>query len=80
MIPGSPAAVSDDLAPELRQKITDAFANKATEDYLKKNGFCKGSECRIGDKWGYVAIDDDAFDSVREVCRVTKDKQCQVAE
>ncbi|MFB8141233.1 phosphate/phosphite/phosphonate ABC transporter substrate-binding protein [Streptomyces parvus] len=80
MIPGSPVTVSDDLSPALRKKITDAFVEKANEDYLRAHGFCTGDACRIGENWGYVPVADADFDSVRDVCGVTRDKQCKNPE
>ncbi|MBE9376540.1 phosphate/phosphite/phosphonate ABC transporter substrate-binding protein [Saccharopolyspora sp. HNM0983] len=74
-IPGSPLAVSDDLAPQLREKISGALRDKANADYLRENGFCAG-DCRTGGYWGFVPVDDHTFDSVRDVCATTRDEQC----
>jgi len=79
MIAGSPIALSGDLDPQLRQKITDAFEQKANVDYLTANGFCPSTdECQVGeeDGWGYVPVDDTLYDGVRQVCDVTKAESC----
>jgi phosphonate transport system substrate-binding protein len=76
LIPSEPVTVSDRLTESLRETIADAFTHKANEDYLSAHGFCTGDACRIGEKWGYVPIDDADFDSVREVCEVTGGEQC----
>ncbi|MCI2420266.1 phosphate/phosphite/phosphonate ABC transporter substrate-binding protein [Saccharopolyspora sp. K220] len=75
VIPGSPAAVSDDLDPALKGKIVEAFKTKANADYLKANGFCT-DKCDIGGYWGFVPADDATFNSVRDVCNITREKQC----
>ncbi|RKT83166.1 phosphonate transport system substrate-binding protein [Saccharopolyspora antimicrobica] len=75
VIPGSPAAISDDLDPALKEKVVQAFRTKANADYLKANGFCT-DDCEIGGYWGFAPADDATFDSVRQVCEVTRAKQC----
>ncbi|MBK1783023.1 phosphate/phosphite/phosphonate ABC transporter substrate-binding protein [Prauserella cavernicola] len=76
VIAGSPIALSDDLAPELRERIATALGERANVDYLRANGFCEG-DCRLGDSvWGFGAVDDAFYDGVRRVCDVTKDEQC----
>lgn len=78
VIPGDPAAVSDDLDPALRQKTSAALRDKANSEYLRSHGFCTG-ECRIGDVGGYgfAPVGDAFYDGVRRVCDVTRDRQCQ---
>lgn len=77
VIPGSPAAVSSDLRPDLKNKIVKALQEKANVDYLKAHGFCDG-DCSVGDQgnWGFVKVDDALYDGVRKVCKTTRDKQC----
>ena len=79
-IPGSPVAISNDLAPELKQTITQVFQEQANVDYLRANGFCTG-ECQLGltgdeNSWGYKAVDDALYNGVRKVCEITKVKTC----
>jgi phosphonate transport system substrate-binding protein len=78
VIAGSPVAISDDLAPDLKAKLTDAFQTKANVDYLNANGFCS-TTCKAADDagdWGYVKVDDSFYAGVRAVCATTKDKHC----
>jgi phosphonate transport system substrate-binding protein len=78
VIAGSPVAISDDLSPDLKAKITEAFQTKANVDYLNANGFCS-TTCKAADDagdWGYAKVDDAFYDGVRTVCATTKDKQC----
>jgi phosphonate transport system substrate-binding protein len=79
LIPGSPAAVSNDLAPALKNKIVNALQTKANVDYLKAHGFCK-QVCTIGDQsnYGFTKVDDSLYDGVRKVCAITKDRQCKL--
>jgi phosphonate transport system substrate-binding protein len=79
LIPGSPAAVSDDLDPALKSKIVEAFKTKANADYLETNKFCTGDACKIQGYWGFVPADDATFNTIRDVCKVTRDKQCTQA-
>ncbi|MGW7693568.1 phosphate/phosphite/phosphonate ABC transporter substrate-binding protein [Streptomyces asiaticus] len=76
-IPGSPAAVSTDLTASLQKKIVDAFVTKANADYMESKGYCSGDGCKIDDNWGFVAVKDSDYDSVRAVCDATKDAQCK---
>jgi len=80
LIPGEPVTVSEELSATLREKIADTFAHKANEDYLRTHGFCTGDACRVGDKWGYAAVSDSDFDSVREVCKTIQGIQCRKPE
>ncbi|GAA2780404.1 phosphate/phosphite/phosphonate ABC transporter substrate-binding protein [Saccharopolyspora taberi] len=77
-VPGSPIAISDELEPQLRDKITAALRDKANADYLRANGFCQG-DCKIGDigGFGYAPVDDAFYNGIRNVCEATRDKQCQ---
>lgn len=78
-IAGSPVALAADLDPAVRQKITDAFTQKANVDFLAANGFCPSvEECVVGEEggWGYVPVDDSLYDGVRKVCDVTKAESC----
>lgn len=81
IIPGSPVAISDDLDPALKAKITQAFQQDANTDYFKANGLCKDEKCAVDDAgdWGYVKVDDAFYNPVRHVCEVTKSKQCTTA-
>ncbi|MER6991148.1 phosphate/phosphite/phosphonate ABC transporter substrate-binding protein [Saccharopolyspora hirsuta] len=78
VIPGDPVAISDDLDPALKAKLTAALRDKANSDSLRQNGFCTG-ECKIGDidGYGFAPVDDAFYDGIREVCETTRDKQCQ---
>jgi phosphonate transport system substrate-binding protein len=76
-IPGSPVAISDLLAPELRSSLATAFQEKGNSDYLRANGFCEG-DCPIGDEdsWGYAAVDNAFYDPIRQVCATTRNQNC----
>ena len=78
VIAGSPVGISDDLAPDLKAKIADAFQTKANVDYLNANGFCTPA-CKTADDsgdWGWSKVDNAFYDGVRKVCETTKAKQC----
>jgi phosphonate transport system substrate-binding protein len=78
-IAGSPVAVASDVDPQLRQKIADAFTQKANVDYLTANGFCASVQtCEVGEEggWGYVTVDDAFYNGVRWVCDITKAESC----
>ncbi|RJQ77704.1 phosphate/phosphite/phosphonate ABC transporter substrate-binding protein [Pseudonocardiaceae bacterium YIM PH 21723] len=78
VIPGSPAAVRSSLEPKLRDQLVQLLREKANGDYLRSQGYCT-DKCLVGDGgyWGFVQVDDAFYNSVRTVCAVTKDKQCQ---
>ncbi|BBX64248.1 phosphate-import protein PhnD [Mycobacterium saskatchewanense] len=77
LIPGSPIGVSDDLAPDLKTKLANAFA-MANLDYLNLSGICTPACTHVGEVngWGYAKVDNSFYDSVRTVCRTTRAKQC----
>jgi phosphonate transport system substrate-binding protein len=78
VIAGSPVAISDDLDPELKSKIADAFQTKANVDYFNSSGICTPA-CSAADDagdWGYSKVDNSFYDGVRKVCDITKAKQC----
>ncbi|MGB6162714.1 MAG: phosphate/phosphite/phosphonate ABC transporter substrate-binding protein [Pseudonocardiaceae bacterium] len=70
-IPGGPIVIANGLAPRLRQRLTTALQQHANADYLRAHGFCQG-ECAIADadSYGYVAVEDSFYDSVRAICGV----------
>jgi len=78
VIAGAPIAISDDLDPELKAKITEAFQTKANVDYLNSSGICAPGCTSVDDAgdWGYSKVDNSFYDGVRKVCDVTKAKQC----
>lgn len=79
VIAGSPVAISDDLTPDLKAKITDVFQNKANVDYMNANGVC-ATTCEYVDDaqdWGYTKVDNSFYDGVRKVCDITRAKQCE---
>lgn len=77
IIPGAPLVIANNLPPELFKKLQGALQYKANIDYLRANGFCK-VRCGIprGDAYSYVRASDADYNSVREVCRITRDKSC----
>jgi phosphonate transport system substrate-binding protein len=77
LIPGSPIGISDDLAPDLKTKIINAFPN-ANVDYMNANGICTPACAHLGEVngWGYVAVDNSFYDGVRKVCQTTHARQC----
>lgn len=80
-IAGSPVAISTDtLSPELQSKLTDIFQNLLNRPALVAAGYCTDeATCELPDTldYGYVAMNDSAFDGVRKVCETTKAAACQ---
>jgi phosphonate transport system substrate-binding protein len=77
-IPGAPIAISNSLSLQLQAKLTEAVQKEANVDYLKANGYCSG-DCKVGEGWGYAPADNGFYDTIREVCKVTKNKSCTQA-
>jgi phosphonate transport system substrate-binding protein len=77
LIAGSPIGISDDLTPDLKAKLTNAF-QKANVDYLNANGICSPACNHLGEAngWGYAMVDNSFYDGVRKVCDTTHAKQC----
>ncbi|GAA5039631.1 phosphate/phosphite/phosphonate ABC transporter substrate-binding protein [Actinopolymorpha pittospori] len=78
LIPPSPVAVSTKLSPELRKQLKNIFLTKLNVDALKKSGECDTSKdnCGLPMKWGYLSIEDSAYDGIRAVCDTTKSDSC----
>lgn len=77
-IPDGPLVVSDHLPPELRQQLITTIREKANADYQRAQGFCQG-ECPIGDTdaYGYAPVEDELYDSVRQVCELIEYEACK---
>ena len=78
IIPGAPIAISKSLSPQLQAKLTEAVQNEANVDYLKANGYCP-KDCQVGEGWGYAPANNAFYDTIRQVCDVTKNKNCTSA-
>ncbi|WP_375002091.1 phosphate/phosphite/phosphonate ABC transporter substrate-binding protein [Aeromicrobium sp. CTD01-1L150] len=79
VIPGSPYAVSDRLSQDLRDKITEVFTDKLNIPWLVENGYCDSEEdCTLPEDsgYGFVAVDDDLYQGIRDVCEVTRSESC----
>lgn len=75
-IPNSPVAVSDDLAPDLKNKLIDVFQHKANVDYMVAQGLCSGDDCLPGGGYGYIPTTDANFNIIREVCKEAGEESC----
>ncbi|MFI0356149.1 phosphate/phosphite/phosphonate ABC transporter substrate-binding protein [Actinomadura sp. 9N407] len=79
-IPASPIAVRTDLPGGLGAALTSTFTKDANKDRMVALGVCKdAASCKVTSDpsyWGYQAIDDKAFDPVRQVCAATRNDQC----
>lgn len=83
LIPPSPTAMSDSLAPELQKQLTDIYQNKLNVDWLQENGYCKADaeSCGLpgeddGAVWGYKPVEDSTYDPIRDVCATTESESC----
>ncbi|MGW9825220.1 phosphonate transport system substrate-binding protein [Brevibacterium pityocampae] len=78
-IAGSPVAIREDIDPELAEQLRDIFQTKLTLPWLVENGYCDDEEsCQLPeDSWGYIPVEDNLYDGVREVCSVTEAEACQ---
>ncbi|GAB3701954.1 phosphate/phosphite/phosphonate ABC transporter substrate-binding protein [Mariniluteicoccus flavus] len=81
-IAGSPLAMNTKTLDAATQaKIKDAITKKANVPALIAAGICTAEKCDMPDKvkYGYVAIDDSAYNGIRKVCEVTKSQACNKA-
>ncbi|MYM20294.1 phosphate/phosphite/phosphonate ABC transporter substrate-binding protein [Brevibacterium sp. 5221] len=78
LIPATPVAASDSLSQDLRDKLKQVFTQTLNKDALVKAGTCTSAkDCELPeDSWGYVPLEDSAYDSVRKVCEATKADSC----
>src|SRR5690606_4772281 len=80
LITPSPFTVSTSLPEDLREKIRSIYLEMLNVDALTAAGECDESaeNCGLG-TWGYVAIDDSAYDGVRMVCESTEADACHIS-
>ncbi|MEW2359294.1 phosphate/phosphite/phosphonate ABC transporter substrate-binding protein [Spirillospora sp. NPDC029432] len=82
-IPASPIAIRTDLPGDVRAKLTSTFTRDANKDRMVALGVCEdAASCKVTSDpsyWGYQAIDDKAFDPVRQVCAATRNDKCSKA-
>lgn len=80
-IPEDPLTVNKStLSPELAEKITAVIRDKANKPALVEAGICESEEdCVLPEEteYGYIAVEDTDFDSIRELCDVTQAEACQ---
>jgi phosphonate transport system substrate-binding protein len=87
-IPGVVLAIQSSLPEELRDQITSVFLNNTGAD-LYERGFCNDNWVNEDgptgtpwcpsagtSTWGFAAVDDSLYDSLREVCRLTEAPAC----
>ena len=79
VIPVGPLAAHSSLSSELQQQIRDLLLEKGNKDYFIAEGLCAdAASCPMlaVSSWGYVATEDEFFDSVRQVCDALALEQC----
>ncbi|MFW0782894.1 phosphate/phosphite/phosphonate ABC transporter substrate-binding protein [Gordonia sp. CPCC 206044] len=78
-IPKSPTVVSTKLPKDMQDKITRVFQQDINRPALVKLGICSTEDdCSLPEdvKYGYIPVQDSAYDGIRQVCDVTKSKSC----
>ena len=79
-IPEDPITVNTgSLSPELAEQITTVIREKANKPALVDAGICESEEdCTLPEEteWGYLAVEDSDFDSIRQLCDVTQAEAC----
>jgi len=83
MIVGGPMTINTDLPQSLQDEISRIILEELNVDSLVERGMCTDVEtCVINDdetSWGYIAVDDALYDSVRAVCATTQAEACGAA-
>lgn len=78
-IPNSPYVVSTDLPEDLQEEITRIFTEEINKPALVEMGVCDSEEdCTLpeGSEYGFIPVEDDLYDGIREVCDVTEAESC----
>lgn len=68
------------LDDETADKIIKAIREKANKPALVKEGICENEDnCTLPEElgWGYVAVEDKDFDSIRDICKTTDAPACR---
>ncbi|MFD1718780.1 phosphate/phosphite/phosphonate ABC transporter substrate-binding protein [Georgenia deserti] len=83
VIPGSPTVVSTNLPQELQDEITTLFTERMNAPWLAENGYCASEDdCVLPEEhtYGYVPVEDELYDGIREVCDITGSASCVEGE
>jgi phosphonate transport system substrate-binding protein len=82
-IPQSPVAIRDALPADVKAKLVQTFTKDAQKDRMVALGVCKDVDhCQVTSDasiWGFAAVTDATFNSVRQVCAATKNEKCAKA-
>jgi phosphonate transport system substrate-binding protein len=83
VIPSNPYAVTSSLPEDFKQAIADTLVEKVNVDAIKGTEYWDDSaEDEFGGlgRWGYMPVDDSAYDGIRSVCETTQSESCAAAE
>lgn len=76
-----PIAINTDtIDAELAEKITTVIREKANKPALIELGICASeNDCVLPEEieWGYLPVADSDFNSIRDICTVTKADACE---
>ena len=79
VIPVGPLAAHSSLGAKLQEQVRAVLLEKGNKDYFVAKGLCTdAASCPVlaVSSWGYVATEDEFFDSVRQVCDALALEQC----
>jgi phosphonate transport system substrate-binding protein len=80
VIPSSPIAMQNSLPDGMKEQLKTIYADKMNQDWALANGYCEtAEECFFSDEdnWGYLVVENDFYDGVRQVCELTHAEACQ---
>lgn len=77
MVPGAPIVVSDALPKELIEQITGLLSEVTADEMVEAGIESASSDAFRSVFFETTPVDDDYYDTVRDICATTKASQCQ---
>ncbi|HEY1105601.1 phosphate/phosphite/phosphonate ABC transporter substrate-binding protein [Agromyces endophyticus] len=77
MVPGAPIVVSDTLPDELTSQLTDILGEVTIDDIIASGVKSADSDGFRSVFYATVPVDDEYYDTIRDICEKTEAEQCQ---
>lgn len=77
MVPGAPIVVSDTLPEELKSQLTDILGEVTIDDIIASGVESADSDAFRSVFYATVPVDDEYYDTIRDICEKTEAEQCQ---
>ncbi|WP_022888817.1 phosphate/phosphite/phosphonate ABC transporter substrate-binding protein [Agromyces italicus] len=77
MVPGAPIVVSDTLPEELKTQLTEILGEVTIDEIIESGVESADSEGFRSVFFATLPVDDEYYDTIRDICEKTEAEQCQ---